>query len=181
MFKTELQFKTANSWWRHQMEKFSTLLALCAGKSPVIGEFPTQRPVTRSFEVFFDLRLNKRLNKQSWSWLFDTPSRSLWRNCNELPFSHMILARVFIFQKWLTSPFRNDGGEYQGGCASAAFCILLSCIEPYTKGGDIMTNTTGWIYLSVLVSETNGIGYDLVNICMRLVCQPDSWNLTGTA
>ena len=34
--------------------------------SPVTGEFPAQRPVTRSFGVFFDLRLNKRLSKQSW-------------------------------------------------------------------------------------------------------------------
>ena len=42
---------TELSWWRHQMEIFSTLLALCAGKSPVTGEFRTQRPVTRSFEV----------------------------------------------------------------------------------------------------------------------------------
>ena len=46
------------TWWRHQMEKFSTLLLLCAGNSPVIGEFPPQRPVTRSFDVFFDLRVN---------------------------------------------------------------------------------------------------------------------------
>ena len=38
-------------WWRHQMETFSVLLALCAGNSPVTGEFPTQRPVTRSFDV----------------------------------------------------------------------------------------------------------------------------------
>ena len=43
----------------------STLLALCAGKSPVPGEFPSQRPVTRSFDVFFDLRPNKRLKKQN--------------------------------------------------------------------------------------------------------------------
>ena len=43
------------------METFSALLAICAGNSPVTGEFPTQRPVTRSFDVFFDLRLNKRL------------------------------------------------------------------------------------------------------------------------
>ena len=48
------------SWWRHQMEPFSALLALCAGNSPVPGEFPAQNPVTRSFDVFFDLRLNKR-------------------------------------------------------------------------------------------------------------------------
>ena len=43
------------TWWRHQMETFSALLALCAGNSPVSGEFLSQRPVTRSFNVFFDL------------------------------------------------------------------------------------------------------------------------------
>ena len=47
------------------METFSALLALCAGNSPVNGEFPAQRPVTRSFDVLFDLRLNKRLSKQT--------------------------------------------------------------------------------------------------------------------
>ena len=47
------------------------------------GEFPTQRPVTRSFDVFFDLRLNKRLSKQPWGWWFETISWSLWRLCND--------------------------------------------------------------------------------------------------
>ena len=70
------------AWWRHQMETYSALLALCAGLSPVTSEFPTQRPVTRSFDVFFDLRLNKRLGKQSWGGWFETISRSLWRHCN---------------------------------------------------------------------------------------------------
>ena len=46
------------------------------------GEFPTQRPVTRSFDVFFDLRLNKRLSKQPRGWWFETPSCSLWRHRN---------------------------------------------------------------------------------------------------
>ena len=46
------------------------------------GEFPTQRPVTRSFDVFFDLRLNKRLSKQPWGWWYETASWSLWRHCN---------------------------------------------------------------------------------------------------
>ena len=45
---------------RHQMETFSVLLALCAGNSPVTGEFPAQRPVTRSLAVFFDLRQKKK-------------------------------------------------------------------------------------------------------------------------
>ena len=69
-------------WWRLQMETFSALMAICAGNSPVTGEFPVQRPVTRSFDVFFDLRPNKRLSKQSWGWWFETPLRPLWRNCN---------------------------------------------------------------------------------------------------
>ena len=64
------------------METFSALLAICAGNSPVPGEFPTQRPVTRSFDVFFDLRLNKRSNKQSWGWWFETPSPPFWRHRN---------------------------------------------------------------------------------------------------
>ena len=71
-----------NAWWRHQMETFSALLAICAGNSPVPGDFPTQRPVTRSFDVFFNLCLNKRLRKQSWRWWFETLSRPLWRHCN---------------------------------------------------------------------------------------------------
>ena len=71
-------------WWRHQMEAFSALLALCAGNSPVPTEFPAQRPVTRSFDVFFDLHLNKPLSKQSWGWWFEMPSCSLWRQCNAL-------------------------------------------------------------------------------------------------
>ena len=51
--------------WRPQMKTFSVFLALCVGNSPVTIEFPSQRPVTRSFDVYFDLRLNKTLSKQS--------------------------------------------------------------------------------------------------------------------
>ena len=50
------------SCWRHQIETLSALLALCARYSAVTGEFPTQRPVTLSFDVFFDLGLNRRLS-----------------------------------------------------------------------------------------------------------------------
>ena len=51
------------AWWRHKMEIFSALLALCAGNSPVICEFPSQRPVTRNFYGFFHLHPKKRLSK----------------------------------------------------------------------------------------------------------------------
>ena len=53
---------------------------------PVCGEFPSQRPVTRNFDVCFDLFLNKRLSKQSWGWWIKTPSRPLWRHNNEMNF-----------------------------------------------------------------------------------------------
>ena len=68
------------------METFSALLAICAGNSLVPGEFSTQRSVTRSFDVFFDLRLHKRLSKQSGSWWFATLLRPLWRLCNDIIF-----------------------------------------------------------------------------------------------
>ena len=80
-------------WWRHQMEIFSALLALCAGNSPVTGEFPSQRPVTRSLDVFFHLCPNKRLSKQSWGWWFETPSRPLWRHCNVIFLSRQVTWR----------------------------------------------------------------------------------------
>ena len=61
---------------------------------PLCGEFtghrwnPPQRPVTRSFDVFLDLRLNKKVSKQSWGWWFETPSRSVWRHCNDTSKRH---------------------------------------------------------------------------------------------
>ena len=86
-------------WWRHQMETFSALLAICAGNSPVPGEFPAQRPVTRSFDVSFDLRVNIRLSKQSWGWWFETLSCPLWRHCNGQWVNRCLIC---VHTEWLT-------------------------------------------------------------------------------
>ena len=59
------------SAWRHQVETFFALPAICAGNSPVTGGF-SQRSMTRSFDVFVDLRQNKRLSKQLRRWWFET-------------------------------------------------------------------------------------------------------------
>ena len=80
-------------WWRHQMEKFSALLAIYAGNSPVTGEFPAQR-TTRRFDVFFDLLLYIWLSKQWQCWWFETPSRPLWRNCNECQCLYLSLSNI---------------------------------------------------------------------------------------
>ena len=98
------------------METFSTLLVICAGNSPVTGEFSAQRPGTRSFDVFFDLRLNKQLSKQSWGWWFATPSCPLWRHCNVcrlllVPLSNpcpQCLYRCFMTsEQWIWYPFHR--------------------------------------------------------------------------
>ena len=75
------------------METFSALLAICAENSPVPGEFPAQRLVARSFDVYFDLRLNKRLSKKPWGWWFETLPRPLWRDGNVAD----IIFKCFLF------------------------------------------------------------------------------------
>ena len=62
---TEVYTGWKKSYWE--------LLAFCAGNSSVTGELPAQRPVTRSFDIFFDLHLNKRLSKQSRNRWFKAP------------------------------------------------------------------------------------------------------------
>ena len=100
--------------WRHQMETFSALLAICAGNSPVP-------------DVFFDLRLNKRLSKQSWGWWFETPSRPLWRHRNDktivlylwLITYHCFLISMTVCPNFhlvstkLSVPFHTHHDEYQ--------------------------------------------------------------------
>ena len=94
-----------NTWLRHQMETFSALLALCAGNSPVTSEFPAERQVVRSFDVFFDLRLHKRLSKQSWGWWFETLSHPSWRHCNEWWTSSVthtsVISPILLYQELL--------------------------------------------------------------------------------
>ena len=107
------------------------------------GEFPTQRPVTRSFDVFFDLCLNKRLSKQPWGWWFETPSWSLWRQCNDMiVFACRKYMYIVVLKKLLecnlapSDPFMShlhvatqigySAGEFQALqlVVLAAFCVV---------------------------------------------------------
>ena len=95
------------------METFSALLVLCEGNPPVTDGFPSQRPLTRSFDVFFDLSLNKRLSwRPRWRW-FETPSRSLWCHCNVLGYS----------ASYTTI---SNSIQYTGSCDLS----LLWCVSP---------------------------------------------------
>ena len=113
------------TWWRHQMETFSALLALCAGNSPVTGELPAQRTVTRSFDVFFDRRLNQQLGKQWRRRWFKTPSRSLGRHCNDMT----LLALVIIVSGY---------GLLPGGTKPLPDPILIYCHANWTMKNKLL-------------------------------------------
>ena len=134
-------------WWRHQMETFSALLAICAGNSPVTGEFPTQRPVTRSFAVFFDLHPNKRLSKQWWGWWFETQSWSLWRHWNDICVTHNTMYGNFIniFQSPYSSEIRNVPLKSQ---------INYTSVKEIRKIFTALTCNYFWVLLSFQVFAT---------------------------
>ena len=125
-------------WWRYQMETFSALLALCAGNSLVTVEFPSQRPVTQSFEDFFDLRLNKLLSKQSWAWWFETPPRTLWCHCISkcLPISFRF-APLALLQSFHGHSAREvtvkDMGKYQSKPNLTTQWLVLSHQTMWSK------------------------------------------------
>ena len=148
----------SEAWWRHQMETFSALLAICVGNSPVPGEFPIQMPVTRSFDVFFDLRLNKRLSKKSWGFWFETLSCPLWRHCNgilvNVSIEHnyvvyiIINSIVLMANELKDSLVKNGGSFYQHGLtliiADVEVWEWISKFSSYCSGHVIIYRCCDW-------------------------------------
>ena len=118
------------------MVTFSALLVICAGTSSVTGEFPAQRLMTRSFDVFFDLHLNKRLSKQSWGWWFETKSRPSWRHCIEISLKFVP----------------------QGPVNNIPTLVQIMAIVPsrrqaiiWTNGGILYWRTYAWLFVCVII------------------------------
>ena len=96
------------------METFSALLAFCAGNSPITGEFPAKRPLTRGF-VFFDLCLNQKLSKQWRRRWFETPSRSLWRDCYDFSrIGRLCWWCLLVIKRWFCD---SQGDSLQNKCS----------------------------------------------------------------
>ena len=122
------------TWRRHQRETFSALLAICAGNSP--------GPVTRSFDVFFDLRPNKRQSKQSRGWWLETPWRPLWRHSNVFVWPIACMAaddlnnKGIHHAKWRVLVFHNFNDwnyfSVEIMAANEKKCIFFSYLE-YTR------------------------------------------------
>ena len=136
----------ADTWWHHQMETFSASLARWEGNPPVTGGFSSQRPVTRSFAVFFDVRLNKRLSKQSRCQCFKTPCR----HREELTFEAVPCFRLITITKYSCV----TGIVYVEGLSAAKNIIIRQwrvldyqhvqgCLDA-TTGKDIGNNLKMW-------------------------------------
>ena len=111
----------------------------CAGNPPVPGEFPAQRPVTRSFEVFFDLHPNKQLSKQWWGWWFETPSCPLWRHRKDISCQWCISQK---FHRWIHPVSRSkllilfvlkwkQGTNWVAQVNPAIMLVMLSNVVQY--------------------------------------------------
>ena len=135
-----------------------------SGNSPVPGEFPAQRPVTRSFDVFFDLRLNKRLSKQSWGWWFDTLSRPLWRHRNVASQS-----KGLLFLKWRPGHLPRVPFHYQ---PSGPDLILTG---NWTSNGKCRKNLhamiSSWRWGMWLIHHTRGPFHRRYSIVIFILCK----------
>ena len=118
------------SWWRFQMESFSALLTVCEGNPLVTDGFSSQTPVTWSFDIFFDLRLNKRFSKRSRRRWFETPLRSLWCHCNVWPPRIICTARTQINKiPWLLSKLSiHHKRRPQKKSFSASYILIISLL-----------------------------------------------------
>ena len=110
----------------------------------VPGEFPAQRPVTRSVGVFFDLRPNKWLSKHWWGWWFETPWCPLWRHCNvrqghAVPQAYEKTAQNETYLGWHVHLYHYDD-VIMGTIASqiASLTIVYSTVY---SGADQRTST----------------------------------------
>ena len=145
------------------METFSALQAICAGNSPVPGELPAQRPVTRSFDVFFDLHPNKRLSKQWWGWWFETLSHPLWRHRNGLMQSTVCKAvNVFtcfcaeVINGWILPSFPMEITAWIATNFKFDLCSLWAVLRPTLVGAKALTESMLTYFKSDQYEQTSG-------------------------
>ena len=128
-------------WSCHKMETFSALLAIRVGNLPVTGEFPAQRPVTRSFGVFSDLSPNNRLSKQSWGWWCETHSRPLWRHSNYHVWNESGRADTEQFGLVPDSQIISDADDMLITWITLTFIITLNFPTNYISISSLIPNT----------------------------------------
>ena len=153
------------------------------GNSPVPVEFPAQRPVTRSFEVFFDLRLNKRLSKQSWGWWFETLPRRLWRHSNDFAAHAATFLEMFIWGIVKQKPFLQSGWYL--------WCVMITMRCPHnlamSRSHNIIFAKARIIFVLRIVrasafgtvTSLSKTGYRFYHLTVTRLCVQCQWMLSG--
>ena len=134
------------------METFSALLTLCSGNSPVTGEFPAQRPVTQSFDIFFDLRLNEQLSKQSLGWWSETPPSWLWRQYSDMRPAHerliMMSLRIVIIGRGPLMMYEIFIMEK--GSVNRLVCVLCKTCPVFIKAFNVASTVGPRVCLNAI-------------------------------
>ena len=100
---------------------------------PVISELPSLRSVTRSFDVFFGVRLNKRLSNKSRRWWFETPWHSLWSQCNGLAKGNMLLASTLPLHAGL-KPMTHSNSAQRWTCITREAALEFPSVSVISYG-----------------------------------------------
>ena len=157
------------SWWRHQIETFSALLALYEWNPPLTGGFPSQRPVRGTLIFFFDLCLNKRLSKQPRRRWFETPSRSPWRHYSDsrlkwCTISHHIVTQRSISSMTLTINTTRHISPTENRITNTEFKEWINNYITCAKLWDVISHACRYFngelnhdYLEIVGRETTGI------------------------
>ena len=133
---------------------------------PLCGEeFPTQRPVTRSFGALFDLRPNKRLNKQSWGWWFETPSRPLWRHNNDIGVLRSQLSEYT--QDWDKTPTnKTRKGLRRGALMFTLWFVWTTYRRNSRVAGDLRRRDARVTLLQPITELTHSLCFRLLSAVM---------------
>ena len=127
----------------------------------VPGEFPAQRPVTRSFDVFFDLCPNKWWSKQSWGWWFETLSCSLWRHCDIFQHMRLTLSEWCIpHEEKLLPEFLRDVGYKNHVLGKWVIMIMMTSSNGniFRVAGPLCREFTGHRWIPHTRPVTRGFG-----------------------
>ena len=148
----------------------------CAGIPPVTGEFPSHRPVTWNLDVFFHLRLNKWLSKQSWGWWFETSSHPLWRHCDISITFYWLLFWVFSIEialGWMS----QDLGEGKSAWFQAITCRWWTINQNNVDAGHRKTWTSVLEFICYWqrLAENHIINIWLMCVAPRLIQMQVTW------
>ena len=124
------------------------------------SEFPSRRPVTWSFDAFFDLRLNKQLRTQLGGWWFETPLHPLWRHCNAMTgtwFFHVMACRLSS-----TDSLQN--------CNHFVLTMPVCICWKFIGLHDYRYFVTSWHDEYIHIHKKNNVKYPALNICWISYC-----------